>query len=204
MTCWRRLKEWNDAGVWNRLHHVLLDELHDSGQIDWSRAAVDSSARAGQRGGEQTGPSPVDRSRKASKHHVICAGNGIPLAATVTAANCHDVTQLLELVDRVVPVGAHGKFRPQALLADRAYDSRGHRAELRARGITPKIAKRHTDPGSGLGRERWVIERTFSWLHNHRRLARRYDRRADTHEAFLTIGCALICHQHLTHHANSF
>jgi len=135
---------------------------------------------------------------------VICAGNGIPLAATVTAANCHDVTQLLELVDRVVPVGAHGKFRPQALLADRAYDSRRHRAELRARGITPKIAKRHTDHASGLGRERWVIERTFSWLHNHRRLARRYDRRADIHEAFLTIGCALICHQHLARHANSF
>ncbi len=43
MTCWRRLQEWNDAGVWQRLHHVLLDELHESGQIDWSRAAVDSS-----------------------------------------------------------------------------------------------------------------------------------------------------------------
>lgn len=43
MTCWRRLHEWNDAGVWNRLHHVLLDELHDGGEIDWSRAAVDSS-----------------------------------------------------------------------------------------------------------------------------------------------------------------
>ncbi len=43
MTCWRRLQEWNDAGVWQRLHHVLLDELHESGQIDWSQAAVDSS-----------------------------------------------------------------------------------------------------------------------------------------------------------------
>ncbi len=135
---------------------------------------------------------------------MICAGNGIPLATTVTAANRHDITQLLELVDRVPPVGAHGKFRPQVLLADRAYDSRRHRAELRARGITPKIAKRQTDHGSGLGRERWVVERTFSWLHNHRRLARRYDRRVDVHEAFLTIGCALVCHQHLTRHAASF
>jgi len=44
----------------------------------------------------------------------------------------------------------------------------------------------------------------LSWLHNHRRLARRYDPRADIHEAFLTIGCALICHQHLTRHANSY
>jgi len=135
---------------------------------------------------------------------VICAGNGVPLAATLTAANRNDITQLVDLVDRVPPIGAHGKFRPKALLADRAYDSRNHRVALRARGITPKIAKRHTKHGSGLGTQRWVIERTFSWLHNHRRLARRYDRRADIHEAFLTIGCALVCQQHLTRHANSF
>jgi transposase len=43
MTCWRRLAEWNEAGVWNRLHQVLLDELQDAGAIDWSRAIVDSS-----------------------------------------------------------------------------------------------------------------------------------------------------------------
>lgn len=116
----------------------------------------------------------------------------------MTAANRHDVTQLLELVDRIAPVGAHGKFRPSVLLADRAYDSRRHREQLRERGITPRIAKRRTEHGSGLGKERWVIERTFSWLHNHRRLARRYDRRVDIHEAFLTIGCALICHRQLT------
>jgi hypothetical protein len=40
-----------------------------------------------------TGPSPVDRSRLGSKHHVICCGNGIPLALTVTAANRNDITQ---------------------------------------------------------------------------------------------------------------
>ena len=43
MTCWRRLAEWTGAGVWQRLHQVLLDELDDAGQIDWSRAVVDSS-----------------------------------------------------------------------------------------------------------------------------------------------------------------
>jgi transposase len=139
-----------------------------------------------------------------SKHHVICCGNGIPLALTVTAANRNDITQLLELVDRIAPVGPHGKFRPKVLLADRAYDSRRHRAQLRARGIAPKIAKRNTANGSGLGTQRWVIERTISWLHNHRRLARRYDRRTDIHEAFLTIGCALICQQHLKRTQTSF
>jgi transposase len=43
MTCWRRLHDWNEAGVWERLHQVLLDELQDAQQLDWSRAAVDSS-----------------------------------------------------------------------------------------------------------------------------------------------------------------
>ncbi len=135
---------------------------------------------------------------------MIVCGNGLPLAATLTVANRHDVTQLLDLVDSIAPVGPYGKFRPRVLLAGRAYDSRWHRAELRERGITPKIAKRGVGHGSSLGKERWVVERTVSWLHNHRRLARRYDRRADIHEAFLTIGCALICHQHLTRTQNSF
>jgi transposase len=128
---------------------------------------------------------------------VICDGRGTPLAATLTAANRNDITELLPLVDRVPPTGRHGKFRPEALLADRAYDSRKHRKTLRERGITPRIAKRNTTHGSGLGKERWVIERTISWLHQHRRLERRYDRRDDIHEAFLTIGCALICQQQL-------
>jgi transposase len=52
---------------------------------------------------------------------------------------------------------------------------------------------------SVLGKERWVIERTIAWLHSNRRLDRRYDRREDIHEAFLTIACALICHQQLQH-----
>jgi transposase len=130
---------------------------------------------------------------------VICEGQGIPLAVTLTAANRNDITELIPLVDRVPPTGRYGKFRPKTLLADRAYDSPRHRAALRERGITPRIAKRNTTDGSGLGKERWVIERTIAWLHSNRRLDRRYDRRYDIHEAFLTIGCALSCHQQLQH-----
>jgi transposase len=117
----------------------------------------------------------------------------------LTGGNRHDITELLPLVDRVPPTGRYGKFRPKTLLADRAYDSRRHRQALRERGITPRIAKRNSGHGSGLGKDRWVVERTLSWLHQHRRLDRRYDRRADIHEAFLTIAAALICHQQLQH-----
>jgi transposase len=75
MTCWRRLRDWNDAGVWTRLHQVLLDE-HEAGEIDWSRAAVDSSHVRAKGGGELTGPSPVDRSRLGSKYYVSALATG--------------------------------------------------------------------------------------------------------------------------------
>ena len=44
MTCWRRLKEWNEAGVWERLHHELLDRLGKADEIDWQRASLDSAS----------------------------------------------------------------------------------------------------------------------------------------------------------------
>jgi transposase len=44
MTCWRRLKEWHEAGVWKRLHRVLLDRLAEADRIDWSRASLDSAS----------------------------------------------------------------------------------------------------------------------------------------------------------------
>ncbi len=81
--------------------------------------------------------------------------------------------------------------RPERLLADRGYDHDKYRRLLRARGITPVIARRQSEHGSGLGRERWVVERTFAWLHNRRRLLLRTDRRDDIHESFLALAC---CH----------
>ena len=69
--------------------------------------------------------------------------------------------------------------------------------ELRRRGITPVIARRRAKHGSGLGRVRWVVERTFAWLHNLKRLLVRYERRADMHEALLALGCCLVCYRRL-------
>ena len=50
MTCWRRLHEWHQAGVWEKLHHVLLDRLGSANAIDWERAAVDSASVPAKRG----------------------------------------------------------------------------------------------------------------------------------------------------------
>jgi len=116
----------------------------------------------------------------------------------VTGGNRHDVTQLLALVDAIPPIAGkvgHPVQRPGEVFADRAYDSDPHREELRQRRIVPNIARRNTEHGSGLGLFRWVVERTISWLHQYRRLRVRYERRADIHAAFLTLGCIMICHR---------
>jgi len=129
---------------------------------------------------------------------VLTDANGVPIVAKTTAANRHDVTELLNLVNEVPAIkGKPGaaRYRFDELYADRAYDSEPDRQALREVGIKPKIPKRRTDHGSGLGVFRWVVERTISWLHQFRRLRIRYERRLDIHEAFLTIACILICHR---------
>jgi transposase len=125
---------------------------------------------------------------------------GVPLAVVLTKANRNDITQLLALVDGVPPIrGKPGaaRRRPTIVYADRAYDSQPHREELRRRGIASRLARKHTGHGSGLGRFRWVVERTFAWLHRFRRLLVRYERSATIHEAFLRLACVLICHRRL-------
>jgi len=124
----------------------------------------------------------------------------VPLAARLTGANRHDVTQLLPLVDAIPSVrGKRGRprRRPDRVQGDRAYDSEPHRQQLRERRIEPVLAERGVPHGSGLGVFRWVVERTLAWLHQYRRLRIRFERRADIHESFLSIGCALICFKHL-------
>jgi transposase len=58
MTCWRRLRDWQKAGVWEKIHRVLLKELREVGQIDWSRAIVDSASVRALFGGQKPAPTP--------------------------------------------------------------------------------------------------------------------------------------------------
>ncbi|WP_321895456.1 IS5 family transposase [Paraburkholderia heleia] len=196
MSCWRRLRDWQAAGVWEQLHEVLLARLRAADQIDWSRVIVDSSSIRAVGSGPKTGPNPTDRARPGSKHHLVTEAQGIPLAVILTGANRNDVTQLLPLIDAIPPIrGVRGRplRKPQVIYADRGYDSEPHRQQLRARGIEPVIARRRTEHGSGLGKFRWVVERTHAWLHNFCRLRIRFERRADIHEVFLKLGCTLVC-----------
>jgi transposase len=91
-TCREQLKLWHETGVWAKLHAALLAELNGADRIDWRRALIDASFAKAPEGGEDTGPNPTDRGKSGSKHHVMTDAQGIPLAATVTAANVNEVT----------------------------------------------------------------------------------------------------------------
>jgi transposase len=127
---------------------------------------------------------------------------GIPLAIVLTAANVNETTMLETTVDAIKPIKrprGRPRKRPDKLHADKGYESKKNKAALRKRGITPRIARKGVESKERLGRHRWVVERTHSWLNRYRRLKVRYERRADIHEAFLKIGCALICWKFLSH-----
>jgi transposase len=136
-TCLRRLRQWQQAGIWQRLFEILLAELQATHKIDWYRALVDSSSLRAPCGGAKTGPNPTDRRKLGSKHHMLTDANGIPLAVILTEANRHDVTQLLPLVEKIPRVkGKRGapRCRPDQVQGDRAYDSEPHRKALKKRG----------------------------------------------------------------------
>jgi transposase len=150
--------------------------------------------------GGLTEPSPVDRARTGSKHHLLVDAAGVPLAVALTSGNRSDVTQLLPLVDGITPLaGKVGRPRqqPDRIVADRGYDHDTYRRELWRRGVKPIIAHRGTEHGSGLGRWRWVVERTFAWMRNYRRLRIRWEHDPVVHMAFLPLACALICRRYL-------
>jgi transposase len=197
-TCWRRFRRWQDLGIWHQVHQTVLDWLGDLDAIDWSRASIDSLSIRAKCGGEATGPNSTDRAKLGSKIHLLVDQQGVPLAVLLSAANVHDSKLLEPLVDAVQPirrpVGQPGRprKRPAKLHADKGYAYPTKRRALRARGITPRIARKGVESSERLGRFRWVVERSLSWIVAFRRLALRYDRQAAAVLGFLHLACALI------------
>ena len=195
MTCWNRLRDWQAAGVWDQIHQILLNHLRHADRIDFERFLVDTGHVRAVGGGEETGPSPVDRSKLGSKHAILTDGQGVPLVIDTIPANTPDAHQAEPLVDAVPPIAGkpgHPRKHPDHVMGDRGLDDQEERPKLRDRGIDPELAKRRTPHGSGLGVYRWVVERTISWFHQFRRLRVRYDRLDDIHQGLCNLAEILI------------
>ncbi len=149
----------------DRLHELLLTELRTSGLLDLDDASIDASHVRALKGGLTPDLRQLTAPARGSKRHLIVDRHGTPRVVSLTSGNRHDVTQLMLLIDAIPRIrGRRGRPRhqPHRLFADRGYDLAKYRRLIRARGITPKIARRGTPHGSGPGKTCWVIERTFA------------------------------------------
>ena len=193
---WRRLEEWERAGVFDRLSLVLLDRLGEAGRIDLGRVSVDSASLRALKAGAHTGANPVDRGKRGSKLHLAGDnGAGVPLVVLLTAANIPDGVLLEALIDDLPAIRmatGRRRRRPGKLHGDKAYDSRGNRRLLRGRGIVARIARRGVESSQRLGRVRWKAERTIGWLFGCRRLRVRYERSDARFYAFVLLACSLL------------
>ena len=181
--------------MWERLRkEELLYRLGKADEIDWERASLDSAAVPAP-GGPKDRPEPDGQGQIGLE--APCCGR---LKGRPARGDSHRRQRpRLQGARRgrgrrpADPQARRPRKRPKRLHADKGYDfPRCHKA-FRKRGITPRIARRGIESSEKLGRHRWVVERTLSWLNRYRRLKVRYERRTDIHQAFLDLGCALIC-----------
>lgn len=194
----RRFTEWAEVRVWAKLHRRVLDELGAQGGLDWTRCAIDSVSRPGPQKGQLTGPNPTDRGKKRSRIHLTVDRQGLPLSIGISAANLYDSRALILLVRGIPPIRSRRsprRRRPGKLYGDKGYDYRHLRRWLASRGIRHRLALKGIESSQHLGRHRWVMERTVSWLSGCRRLDRRYERKPEHLLAFTAIAATLICHR---------
>ncbi len=132
--------------------------------------------------------------------HILSDRGGLPLVVGISAGNTHGLHGLKPMAaglrSRHDPERGR-RYKPRKLHADKAYDTSELRRWLRGKRIAVRIARKGIDSSEQLGRHRWVIERTMSWLTGYRRLSPRYERQPRNYLAFLGHAAALLCYKRL-------
>ena len=165
MSCWRRLRDWQQAGIWQAFHRTLLDRLGRAGLIDWGRCSLDSASVPAKAGGAATGPNPTDRGRPGSKRHLVVDRQGVPFGGPAHRRQRPRQRRARGGPRRRAAGAPAARPAPAATMklhADKAYDYPRCRRACRKRGIVPRIARRGIESSERLGRHRWVVERTLS------------------------------------------
>ena len=167
-------------------------------------------ARRREKGGDLTGPSPVNRGFPSTKYHLAVDANGWPVAVRIGPGNENERAHLLPLIDTVTDAG----YQPLEAWADRGYCSDPLREEIEERGIAAKISRRNhkgqplqpgqtsrtgtrgrkpvTRSSDPQARHRWVVERTTAWLRRFKRLTIRTEPNSNVYLAYLTLALTII------------
>jgi transposase len=179
----RVLADWAENAVLAKVHALLVAMLRGNPAL-----ILDSCSVRAKRGGDLVGPNPTDRARMGSKYHMATDGDGTPVACLATAANVPDTL----VFERLFLAALAVKARIRRVYTDKGYDAERHRQLCHACKVKPFIHQRRQPHGSGLGRYRWPVERTLSWLLENKRLGLRYDRCGFIIQSLVQAGCIFL------------
>jgi putative transposase len=208
-TCHRRFQQWIDAGMLEALVERMLRLYDELCSIDWRWQAADAKTLPAPLGGGQTGPNPTDLGKSGTKRHLLIDGRGVPLSVHLSAANCHDLKSLADLIgagkllakERKKPTGDE----PQHLCLDKAYDAKEADALLDELGYTGHIKRQGESEDaseSGVGEpvypaRRWKVERSIAWMNNMRKLRTRWEKKAENYRGLWLLAIALIIYRRI-------
>ncbi len=201
-----RFYRWQKSGVWQRILDNVQRQADSRGKLDWEIHYVDGTIiRAHQHAagakGSQAEAEALGRSQGgfSTKIHVRADGNGQPLTFVLTAGQRHETVAFEHLMTQLaVPRPGRGRphQRPRRLVADKGYSSLKIRAYLRRRGIRQTIPHKTNEHRTGpfnraIYRARNLVERLINRLKQYRRIATRYEKRADNYLAMLVLAAII-------------
>lgn len=190
-----RRDEWIAAGVFDQLRAEAVAAFDRIIGIDVSEVAIDGSLHKAPYGGENTGPSPVDRGKRGWKWSIGVDRHGIPLGWAIDGANCNDVRMLQPTIDDLDTRGWLGEIDTVHL--DRGYDYPKIRRLLTDAGLDDHVIQRRRLPGDTRPKTitlglRWIVEAANSWLSNYGQLRRNTDRKTTHRHAALCLATTVL------------
>ena len=190
----RRVRAWAEAGLMPHLHALVLAQYDRLIGLDLHHVCVDGCLTKAPGGGEVAGRSPVDRGKQGRKRSLLTDAAGVPLHLVAAGANCPEsrlLDQTLTGLNRLeaVPAGL-------PVLRDRGHLGAAVQTTLAEAGCVG-VLPAPGNPAAGSVGERWVVERTHSWLNDFGRLRRCPERRAAVVDLYLFLAATIIVIQHL-------
>ena len=202
-TLHQRFQEWQRAGIFLKGLMLMLRFYARRRGVQWLFQAIDSKACPAPLGGQETGKSPVDRSKRGSKIHLLVDQQGAPLSVHITAANVHDKWIADDLIVSIVVARPDPDVVKQHICMDKGYDYPDvHQfVELERYVVHIKHRRKRGEPiiddGPAPGEtqfpaRRWVVERTLGWLAKRRSIRVRWCKKADNWLGFIQLASAHI------------